>query len=248
MGLCLSVDPPLIIPWLSVEERQENILLLDFDADIDPAPHTLRVDLNVVFNPISVRRGTITHVDYYIGSTGAEIIIEATKGTIHDHTRAAKLDVSYSNSSKIWRKAGLNLAPAVKVKIESKEIESKLGTISRDAADEKLFTATFSSEERFLAPVLIGDTIKWTITLPRGEKVIRDFLIGNLYLFAKCTWKSAIKSGSVSVHPSDVRFFDSNRRPIGSMRSILMQYVLWKRSVKIRNIDGFRITYREVVS
>lgn len=243
----LSVKPPIIIPWLSAKKRKQNVILLDLDADRED-DGTLRLDLNVVFNPIAVRRGTVRRVDYYVGSTGAEISIKATRGTICDHTQAVTLPVNYTNVTKKQRKVALSLIPTVKAKTGSDEIEAQAGSITRDVGDERSFTVTFASEERFLAPVLMGDTIKWVITLPRGEKAIRDFLIGNLYLFAKCAWVKPKKSGYISVRPSDVQFFDPARKPIETWRSLLMSYILWENRIKIENWNGFKIYFEGILS
>lgn len=247
VNIRLRVEPPLLIPWLSERERQANIMLLDLDADVE-ADATLRLDLNVVFNPLSVRRGVVKKVDYYVGSTGAEVSVQATGGAVSEHTQAATLDVNYSNTSKKQRKVGLSLTPVVKAKDGSAEVDATIGSITHEAAQETSVSATFASKERYLAPLRIGDTIKWTITLPRGEKVIRDFLTGNLYLFAKCAWASGPRSGTISIRPSDVRFFDHDRRPISTIRSLLMWFILWERYVKIENSDGFRIEFKEIQS
>jgi hypothetical protein len=229
----LVLCPPNIVPWLSNEVRNRNILLLDFDADLED-DETLRIDLNVVFNPIPIRRGRITSADYYIGSTGAEISLKAISGTIQQYTTGAKLDVHYSSTTTRLRKVSLILKTNV-----------GFGSINHDATEERSFTSTFASEERYLAPVHMGDTIKWVINLPRGEKAIRDFLIGNLYLFAMCAWSSQSKSGWVSIRPADIRFFDSKRRPLNSMNSLLMWYVLWKQGLKIENSNGFKVHFKE---
>lgn len=247
MNVFLRVDPPNIIPWLSTQKKDENILLLDLEADHEN-DGSLRLDLNVVFNPISVRRGIATLVDYYVGCTGAEISIELTRGAIRSHTQAATLDVSYNNTTKTQRTAKLCLSPAVKTKTGISESDVTVGEITYDTAAERFFTSTFASQERYLSPALMGNTIKWTITIPRGEKAIRDFLHGNLYLFAQGSWDRFPRSGCVSIRPSDVLFFDSDRRPIGSLRSLLMWYILWENNIKVENKDGFYIKFEETVS
>lgn len=245
MDIHLQISPLNIIPWLSDEERNSSIVLLDFSADIEN-DKTLRLDLNVVFNPISVRRGIVNRVDYYVGSTGAEISIEATKGTIRDYTREATLNVKYSNTTKKQRQTTLTLTPIVKMKHGAKEIDAKPGVITQRASHENSFTVTFTSEERILSTSLMHDTIKWTIAEPRGAKAIRDFLIGNLYLFAKCTWLCSQRAGFVIVRPSDVLFFDASRQPLSKIASIFMQYILWEKGIKLSNTDGFRTEFEEL--
>ncbi|AKH37552.1 NAD+ kinase [Nitrosomonas communis] len=243
----MLIEPPTIIPWLSDEERSANIILLDFDVDVEDLG-TLRVELNVVFNPKSVRRGSVNRVDYYIGCTGAEIIFEATQGTILQHTQEATLDVNYTNSTSTDRKVALNLAPAIKEKNDGAQINVALGTINRKKGKKQSTNATFQFSERYLATIKSGNNIRWVISLPRGEKVIRDFLIGNLYLFASCDWQGVKKAGRVTIRPSDVVFFDSNRKPLESRRTLMMKFVLWYRNDRIKNWDGFTICFEEAKS
>ena len=244
MNIGLSISPPNLVVWLSREERERNVVLIDLDADME-GTETLRLDVNVIFNPLPVRRGTLTRVDYYIGSTGAEVSVDASGGKVHGHTPAATLDVNYSNATQSRRKAGLTLKPEMKVKDLSRAAEAKLGSVTRAAGQERVQSAAFASAERVLAPVATDDGVKWTVSLPRGEKAVRDFLIGNLYLFAKCTWAGTTKRGRVAVRPSDVRFFDADRRPLGTAQSLVMQFVLWRLGIKLQNRDGFAMTFRE---
>lgn len=243
-NVCLSVSPN-ILPFLSEEERNANILLLDFEADREDES-TLRLDLNVVFNPVAIRRGTITRVDYHVGTTGAEITLEARDGSISGYTPPVALTVKYSNSTTLKRKAALKLTPSVKSKGGKKELEVNLGSIDLDSAAERVYAAEFASEERYLATVFTGDAIKWTIALPRGEKVIRDFLIGNLYLFAKCGWAQPPRAGRVVLRTTDFRFFDEHRKPLSAIRSLLMHFALWRKGIRFENKDGFQMDFEEV--
>ncbi len=94
MSISILVDPPDIIPWLSLEEREANIILLDFDADIIMGDVT-KIDRNIVFNPKPVRRGIAIRADYYVGTTGAEITLRTNGGNIQTHTESVKLDVNW---------------------------------------------------------------------------------------------------------------------------------------------------------
>lgn len=242
--LCLIVDSPNLIPWMPKRIRDLNVILLDFDAD-DVAPSGVRLDLNIVFNPIPVRRGGGTRFDYYIGSTAAEIRVGTVGGKIRQYTEGTMLQVGYSNTERRARIAELHLFPQIRVDDASKIVSAELGPIRRALSQEVGYNVTFASEERLLAPVLLDDTIRWAITLPRGPKAIRDFLQGNLYLYAIATWARKPRSGWIQVRPSDVRFFDSERKAISGRKSLFMQFVLWKRGIRIENQDGFTVGFKE---
>jgi len=81
--------------------------------------------------------------------------------------------------------------------------------------------------------------------MPRAERVIRDFLIGNLSLFATCSWDGLKRAGRIRLRPENVLFFDAQKKPISATRSLIMQCVLWGQGIKIQNVDGFGIYFWE---
>jgi hypothetical protein len=111
---------------------------------------------------------------------------------------------------------------------------------------ERVHSAEFSSEERYLETQLMGDTIKWAVALPHGEKVIRDFLMGNLYLFARCRWAKPPRAGRIVLRTIDFRFFDEHRKPLSFAKSLLMHFALWRKGIRFENKDGFQTEFEEV--
>src|ERR687883_991845 len=99
----LFIDPPKLLRWMPIEERNDAIFL-DLEADfLDD--HTIHFDLNVVFRPIPIRRGKLQTRDYYVGSTGARVIFEAFLGKVGGYTRAAPLKVGHKNTYTHSRKS-----------------------------------------------------------------------------------------------------------------------------------------------
>ena len=134
VGFCIT--PPNIVPWLTDEQRKKNIILLDFDFDIE-VNGAYRIDLDVVFNPISVRRGKVLFVDYYIGSTGAEITLDVSKGLLLYYTESTMLNNDYKNSKKGHRNATLNLSPLLEIEpVFDEDIDKQVDTIVRASTDE----------------------------------------------------------------------------------------------------------------
>jgi len=115
MASVIFVRPANLVGWLSETQRKENLLLLSFSATPED-DSTLRLELNVVFNPLAVRRGVLTRYNYYVASTGAEIEIELEHGDVRSHTNEATLSVEYENASEVRRKKGAEIAPSLQVK------------------------------------------------------------------------------------------------------------------------------------
>jgi hypothetical protein len=238
----LTITPPATIPWLSPEEKKQSIVLVDIEADFVKQTN-FRLDLNVIFNPLAITRRGITQADFYVGSTGAEITLQFDGYTIKDYTKNMTILAEHANSSTRRRISSLKISPGVKTSSGAVSSEVKLGDISLERDEEKKFEVRFSCAECFLTSACMGSLVKWGLNLPRGEKVFRDFLFGNLYLFGDCDFTSSEICGSVSVRPSDVLFFDNERRVMSKLKSISMLYVLYKRGVSVGNRDGIFLNF-----
>jgi len=235
----LIINPPTLLRWLPREERND-VLFLDLEADFLDE-HTIRLDLNVVFRPIPVRRGTLQMRDYYVGSTGARVIFEAFLGTVKSHTSETPLKVDYQNTYTHSRKSSVKIAP----KIDSGEVlKGGLGEITFDKNVERVFTTRFSGAERTLSEVNFEHGVEWELKLPEGQ-LIRDYLIGNLYLYVESCWDAAVKEGRIEVRPSDLLFFDSDRRVIGNRtKALAMRYALWRQGFQLKR-ESLIINFRE---
>lgn len=235
----LYITPPSLLRWLPKVERNE-VLFLDLEPDfLDD--NTIRMDLNVVFRPIPIRRGSVQTRDYYVGSTGARVVFEAFLGRVKNYTRATSLKVDYENTYRRSRQTSVKISP--KIESDSK-VKVELGEATFDKNIERSFTTRFSGAERTLSDVNFGYGVEWEVKLPEGQ-LIRDYLIGNLFLYVEASWDVDSKEGSVEVRPSDVLFFDSDRRIVGDrVKALAMRYVLWKQGIKL-NRDTLVINFRE---
>jgi hypothetical protein len=235
----LFIDPPTLLRWLPREERND-VLFLDLEADFLDE-HTIHLDLNVVFRPIPIRRGKLQTRDYYVGSTGARVIFESFLGKVRSYTRATPLKVDYENTYIHSRKASVKIAP----KIESGEaIKGELGEVIFDKNVERAFTTRFSGAERTLSDVNFEHGVEWEVKLPEGQ-LIRDYLIGNLYLYVESSWGATAKEGRIEVRPSDLLFFDSDRRVIADRtKALAMRYALWRRGIRLKR-ESLIINFRE---
>lgn len=226
----LYINPPLLLRWLPKDE-QSQVLFLDLEPDF-PDDKTLRVDLNIVFRPIPVKRGRIQKKDYYIGSTGARVLFETFGGKVTKYSRATALKVDYETTYKRSRQAAVKISP----KLESDSVgKLELGEVTFDKDVERSFTTKFSGSEQMLSDLDMGYAVEWEIAGPdRGA--IRDYFMGNLFLFVESSWDSKKREGRIVLRPSDVIFFDSQRKRIGEgMKAILMRLVLWRKGIELNH-------------
>lgn len=130
-------------------------------------------------------------------------------------------------------------------KIESGDnLSVEVGEIAFDKNIERTFTTKFSGAERVLSDIDLGYGVEWEVKLPEGQ-LIRDYLIGNLFLYVESSWDGHIKEGPIEVRPSDVLFFDSERRIIADrIKAIAMRYALWKKGIRLSG-KNLEITFRQ---
>lgn len=226
------------------EERVRCVMLLDLDADA-PAGDSLRLQLNVVFQPIVIRRGLLERSNYYVGTTGGTVVVRAPDADLVDHTGPSSIVVQHEVSSGREVTGARKLVPELGGKLGAMDLEVRPGSVEL-ARKSTLTTGTsFVSEEMILAPINLRDAVEWRIDSHRGEKAVRDFLAGNLHLHATFRWKTDSKRGSIRACPSDIAFFDSSRKRLSNRSSILMRYILWRKGIRIANCDGIELTFAE---
>ena len=202
--------------------------------------------MNVVFNAIEVRQGgKVKRYNWYIATRGARIRVILKQGSFHTCTEESSFEVENVHTTEHAREFGAIFAPALAIKAEPVEVGAEAGSVSAKFNKSRETSTKFVTKEHTLVPSLAGNTITWTINQALGEKAVREFLIGNLPLFAVFSWTGPIKTGRVRLTPEDVDFFNAKRRALGPVRSQLMRFAMWKKGIKIQNPDGFSISFRE---
>jgi hypothetical protein len=212
-----------------------DVLYLDLEPDFKDK--TIRIELNVVFWPIALTLpGAQPKTEFYVGSTGARIFFQTNKGKVTEYKRGALLKVDYENSYKRLRNSTVKLSPQIET---GSMVKAGAGDVTFEKDEERTFTAKFSGFERVLADTNLGWGVKWDLKLPPGQ-VIRDYLEGNLYLYVEFSWDNDHRNGSIELTPSDILFFDSNRRVVTNpakllaMRFFVRKQINFKQNLKVR--------------
>ncbi len=237
----LFLDPPLLRRWLPKEQQKNKSMFLELEADFLDED-TIRFDLSIIFHPIAFRRGWVRRADYYVGSTSARITFDTSRGRVSKHTLGIPMKVNYNQSQSRSRKSSVKIAPALEGPYE---LKANIGEIGFDSNTKSTFTTEFEGAEKELLDNPLGkEGVAWDLAFA-GGRAIRDYLIGNLYLFVECSWDGDTKEGTIEVRPSDLSFFDGNRRRIDSpMKSLVMRFILAKRGIPF-NDESILISFRE---
>jgi hypothetical protein len=247
VAVTIEIDPWNLATWLKADDLRRRILILDLEIDaLDE--RTLHFDLDVAFSQVSIRRGLLQPADYYIATKAAEIVFEVDDGSVIDWTKSKLIEVRYENVVKRSRRSEVTLAPKAQIKAGSLEIAVSPGSVKFNGEGETQRTASFSGVEGEITAIRSGNAVRWIIVLPRGEKATRDFRIGNLDFFALCRWQEgAVRRGQITVRPSDLSFFDNDRRPLTKKQSIMMWFQIARQKVNICDPEGFTTRFREAV-
>lgn len=240
----ITIDPPLLLSLLSQEERDTNVMLIDLEADKINRSN-IRLNLNVIFKTKVIRRGKIKKTNWYIGTTGGEVNVLLPGTQVVKYADGNALKVNYSNTIEGTRTVGLDIKPVIKTEKAGSKSEISFGGITYDKGSKYAYLSTFEGTERTLAVINEVESISWIIDLPRGGKVVRDFLIGNLYLYADFNMRSLklINKCRLMIRPSNISLFNSKKIEMDRAKSILMLHYLRIKGYSIKNPDGFDFTF-----
>jgi hypothetical protein len=247
-SLDVEIAPPKLEVWLDADARNRSVIMMNIDMDID-LNKLLHVDVNAIFDPIPVRRGILNREDWYIGSTGAEIVASCNTGVVRQFTEGKVLHVDYKNRTERTQKYNFSIIPKLALSSQSNGVElSTVGTFGLRAGSKLKYESEFSNSERILDQNYKSKEVRWLLKLPKGKQVVKDFLMGNLHLEAKFELGSKVVNGDVGIRPTDVRFFDEKGNRVGKLSTIMMLYAVWRKVGFVLDVDGFRVNYQGELS
>jgi len=226
---------------LDETERRKRVLLLHIDANFSDGE--LRLDFDLTFSPKSIRVGKINKVEYYVGSTGGHLNLKPQGGKITSHTPAKNISVQYLITDNTDKRSRIKAAPKLQITAKDEKLNAEIGGLEFEtvASDQK--QSEFSNTERLLETEFANPDLKWTLQLPRGKKITRDFLQGNLNLFAELKTTTGSLDGSVEIAPTDITFFGPDRAPLGALASLRMKYLLWRKGYLILDQAPEKISF-----
>ena len=239
----LSITPEgKVVGSMPTQEKQRTPVLFDLTAEstTDRASQVLKLD--VVFHAVHFKR-PLSRGLWYAATTGAEIELRADGASILQYTDAIPLTVSHTNSETLKRSVGVEIKPTVEAEFPGAKAKVGLGELKDEHAEERIAQAQYTNTEPQLAVEKLGDTVVWMMDLPRGEKVVRDFLFQNLPLSAEVKWKDNSRNGSLSVLSTSIKFFDTEKRPLEGYRSLLAEFYLFCRG-GLQNATGIQVNFQ----
>ena len=238
MARKILIDPPRLMCWLP-EDMQTGVIFLELEPDF-PTGETFRLDLNVIFRPVAIRRGFVQKQDFYVGSTGARIEVRIKDGKITTYTKKKSIKVGYEETDTHSRKAEVSISPKIEV---GKDISLEPGEVTFGKDVARSHTNKYSGTEQTLAVAAASKYILWELA-DTPNKVIREYQLRNLYLFLEASTKKEVE-GKIIVRPSDIRYFGPDHKKLSWTKSFFMDCSM---SIGGKNIDenDIELEYREV--
>jgi len=235
-------------------ERDQNIINFDLGARYSVgSAKKIRFDVELAFKAIRTHTDAVSTPVYYLGYTGVTAELHVEGLPLQTYTRRKKIPVNYTNSmqKKNWK--NFDIVPKVTIKGEGVEATVSVGKAGGKKGSEEEKTCKFESGERTLETTREHDQIRWTLDLPRGEKAVRDFLLGNLFLFAeydKSNEDTAV-SGRLKVEPRAIQWFDKDRKEISLsfIKRFFLRYVVREKLFKVKPKEHFgcrEITFTDI--
>ncbi|HET7460964.1 MAG TPA: hypothetical protein VFJ82_06940 [Longimicrobium sp.] len=239
----VTFSPDLRMRNLDATTTQRAIAAFDAEPSF-PRPNTLRLSLNVVINAIRIWSGNgVRRKPRFIACKSVDIEVIALKGKIVDRSAPQSVEVAVKNSSSRSGSLQPSIAPEASIETGATKASIKVGAIAGERKVTTTSEIAYDTTERVLNPIDYTSAVRWELVQPAGEKVISQFITGNLEVFAEATWPLAYGSGRINVVPVDVDYYNAERHPLGAFRRLAMEYLLWKRGFKPTYLDGVRISF-----
>lgn len=207
----------------------------------------VHLDVKVALNSFVIQQkgfgSGIRRKPRYIGCRSAEIAVTANRGRVVAYTPAQPIEVTVESSRAETRELKIAIAPEVTAGSGESEAGAKLGELSSGRGTESTSAVGYTRRENVLNPVEQHSMVRWELVEASGRAAVRSFISGTLKLFADCEWAGGSGTGSISVVPLDVDYYNSERQPLGPLSRLVMEYHLWKHGERPVFLDGVQMGF-----
>jgi hypothetical protein len=242
------MEPNRLKPWTITQAT--DVIVGDLELKKLPTKGAIpryKATLHCSINPIPIQRGLVVKSECYVAIKGARFGIGCVGAALEGGTESVNLTATYASS----RRGSKNLSITPKIKAKSADrgsIEAELAALSFARGAEA--SVTFGGEEAILLKTTEPPRIvRWSLSLPRGEKAIRDFLEGPIQLTVNVKPDQVGGNGEVvaAAHPTSRAFFNSDRRELGGLGGWALAVKLWTQGISLPSVD-WRVVRRDLSS
>ncbi len=233
----LTVSPPHLARFLSKNDRDRSVVLLDVESFYSSQEPTIL--FNVVLNSIKLRRGAVMRADFHIATVGVELSVCPDGAEISDYTQSSVLNVEYQKE--IARTASELSKAGGRLKLVGSEDRSIELSSTMENSVQNLIkgSASFVSTENQLSAVYRKSDLVWRLDPVSTPKAVRDFLHGNLWLSCRLDCEKESWSAEVEIRPTDIRVYGPDMlTPLPRLNALWLLCTMWAHGQNIRCKDG----------
>jgi hypothetical protein len=236
MALTLTIKPPeKVIGSMSSDEQERTPVLLGLDVQEIDGDAKLVVD--VAFQRIPVR-GPVGMGPWYVAASDAQLTLRANGAKIASHRNSRYVDTVHRIKSSKEGKVKAEFEPKVEV---SETLTVSVVSAGGKATRSKEETIEYSDRESTLTAVQQGDRVVWVRSTPKGEKLIREYILENLHLWLRCKWTDKNRRGS-AVLITFPELFHSNGKKFSKIQSFFAGAFL-RLKPPLTNEDGTSVEF-----
>jgi hypothetical protein len=177
-----------------------------------------RISILAAFTKVAIPCGHVVRTECYIATTGGFFELHAGDAALREWLRPTQMETQNTISDK-----QTNV-----LKVDSKPIA--LSAQRQSSAESR-----FNSSEATLVDTQLGHhIIQWSIALHRGAKAVRDYLEGNLHLWAEAGLpQNRMVAFKCTARATDRLFFGPDHRALGRLGSLALYIRLRKSGVPL---------------
>lgn len=209
----------------------KEIIRCEIQADLD-ADDSIRFDFNVIFDRVELLNlGMLSAKKWYIGATGGALQITIYNARLVDFSPPISIDYEHKVSRTVTKTVDFNITP--EIALNYGPINGSIGGAGskRSAEDTVEKQYSFKANEQTLAAIVTQNSAAWDVIAPVVESAIRNYLYGNLYLFANFKSKETPLSGEIKFSPSRILLFNEDGKACSSRISLASLFLIWKNGI-----------------
>jgi hypothetical protein len=169
-----------------------------------------RLAIAAAFRVERIPVGVVIQTEISIGCTGAHFQVSAQHTTFARWAEGSSMATSYDGGTEVETRGSATFPH-----------------VSGDLKHRQSANFHFSGIEQTVVSIRPSPAVlEWSCDSHRGEKAVRDYLMGNLELWATFPIVRDLSFRVVS-KPRDRRFFNDTARPLGALASLALFAKLW---------------------
>lgn len=189
------------------ETKSDDDIILSL-ADIKTKEHETNIDeitFDIAFDAPEILERNKKRSRYCLSCKVARINVELYRGKISDYTKGELIDIYHEIKNKTDNSLGFKLSMIPS--IDGSRDTAKESSVAYITPDKDILYATHNCKNK----------IKWDYVHRSDFSYLRESIIGNRELYAKCEWNTSVKSGCLKLALIKYVILDSEKKQVPNL-------------------------------